>query len=131
MKKFYIGAAYYPELWDKSEIDKDIKLMKEYGMNCMRVGEFAWSNMEPREGEYNFELFKYVVDKLYENGIYTIICTPSCTPPRWVFEKYPDAMRVKSKDYIEYQEKVHARVHPCKSHKGMRELNVKIATEMG
>ena len=57
MKKFYIGAAYYPELWDKSEIDKDIKLMKEYGMNCMRVGEFAWSNMEPREGEYNFELF--------------------------------------------------------------------------
>ena len=127
---FYIGAAYYPELWDKSEIDKDIKLMKEYGMNCMRVGEFAWSNMEPREGEYNFDLFKYTVDKLYENGIYTIMCTPSCTPPRWVFQKYPDAMRVKSKDYIEYREEVHARVHTCKSHKGMRELNAKIAREM-
>ena len=28
------------------------------------------------------------------------------------------------------QEKVHARVHPCKSHKGMRELNVKIAKEL-
>ena len=130
MKNFYIGAAYYPELWDKSEIDKDIKLMKEYGMNCMRIGEFAWSNMEPKEGEYNFELFKYVADKLYENGIYTVMCTPSCTPPRWVFDKYPDAMRVKSKDYIEYQDKVHARVHTCKSHEGMRELNVKIAREM-
>lgn len=130
MKNFYVGAAYYPELWDKSEIDKDIRLMKEYGMNCMRIGEFAWSSMEPNEGEYNFELFQYVVDKLYENGIYTVMCTPSCTPPRWVFEKYPDAMRVKSKDYIEYQDKVHARVHPCKSHKGMRELNVKIAREM-
>ncbi len=130
MKNFYIGAAYYPELWDKSEIDKDIKLMKEYGMNCMRVGEFAWSNMEPKEGEYNLEVFKYVADKLYENGIYTIMCTPSCTPPRWVFDKYPDAMRVKSKDYIEYQDKVHARVHPCKSHEGMRELNVKIAREL-
>ena len=130
MEKLYIGAAYYPELWDKSEIDRDIKLMKEYGMNCMRVGEFAWSNMEPREGEYNFELFKYVVDKLYENGIYTVMCTPSCTPPRWVFEKYPEAMRVKSKDYIEYRESVHARVHSCKSHEGLRELNVKIAREM-
>ncbi len=130
MKNFYIGAAYYPELWDKSEIDKDIALMKEYGMNCMRIGEFAWSTMEPREGEYNFDLLKYAVDKLYENGIYSIMCTPSCTPPRWVFEKYPDAMRVKSKDYIEYREAVHARVHPCKSHEGMRELNVKIAREM-
>lgn len=130
MNKFYIGAAYYPELWDKSEVDKDIEKMKEYGMNCMRIGEFAWSSMESNEGEYNFDFFKYVIDKLYENGIYTVLCTPSCTPPRWVFEKYPDAMRVKSKDYIEYQEKVHARVHPCKSHKGMRELNVKIAREM-
>lgn len=130
MKNFYVGAAYYPELWDKSEIDKDIRLMKEYGMNCMRIGEFAWSSMEPNEGEYHFELFKYVVDKLYENGIYTVMCTPSCTPPRWVFEKYPDAMRVKSKDYIEYQDKVHARVHTCKSHEGIRELNAKIAREM-
>lgn len=130
MEKFYVGAAYYPELWDKSEIDKDIRLMKEYGMNCMRIGEFAWSTMEPKEGEYNLEIFKYVIDKLYENGIYTVMCTPSCTPPRWVFEKYPDAMRVKSKDYIEYQDKVHARVHPCKTHKGLRELNVKIAEEL-
>ncbi len=130
MKNFYVGAAYYPELWDKAEIERDIAKMKEYGMNCMRIGEFAWSSMEASEGEYNFDFFKYVVDKLYENGIYTIMCTPSCTPPRWVFEKYPDAMRVKSKDYIEYQEKVHARVHPCKSHEGMRELNVKIAREM-
>ena len=64
MNKFYIGAAYYPELWDKSEIDKDIKLMKEYGMNCMRIGEFAWSTMEPSEGEYNFDVFKYVVDTI-------------------------------------------------------------------
>ena len=65
---FYIGAAYYPELWSKSEIDKDIKLMKEYGMNCMRIGEFAWSNMEPSEGLYTFDFLKYTVDKLYENA---------------------------------------------------------------
>ena len=64
---FYFGAAYYPELWDKAEIDKDIKVMKEYGLNCMRVGEFAWSTMEKTEGVYDFSLFKYVADKLYEN----------------------------------------------------------------
>ncbi len=27
MKKIWIGAAYYPEMWDESEIDKDIVRM--------------------------------------------------------------------------------------------------------
>ena len=130
MKNFYIGAAYYPELWDKNEIDKDIAQMKAYGMNCMRIAEFAWSEMEPSEGKFNFDMFKYVADKLYENGIYTIMCTPSCTPPRWVFEKYPDANRVISEAYAERQYAIHSRCHPCKSHKGMRELNAKITGEM-
>ncbi len=130
MKKFYIGAAYYPELWDKSEVDKDIAKMKEYGMNCMRIGEFAWSSMEPKEGEVNLDFFKYVVDKLYENGIYTVMCTPSCTPPRWVFNKYPDAMRIRSERFVTTKMDVHSRVHPCKSHKGIREENARIAGEM-
>ena len=29
MKNFYVGAAYYPELWDKAEIERDIAKMKE------------------------------------------------------------------------------------------------------
>ncbi len=130
MKKFYIGAAYYPELWDKTEIDKDIAKMKEYGMNCMRIGEFAWSTMEPKEGEVNLDFFKYVVDKLYENGIYTVMCTPSCTPPRWLFAKYPDAMRIRSERHVVSKMDVHSRVHPCKSHKGIRQENARIAREM-
>ncbi|MBO5374432.1 MAG: beta-galactosidase, partial [Clostridia bacterium] len=130
MKRFYIGAAYYPELWDKGEIDKDIAKMKEYGMNCMRIGEFAWSTMEPREGEVNLDFFKYVVDKLYENGIYTVMCTPSCTPPRWVFEKHPDAIRICSERFVVSKLEVHSRVHTCKSHKGIREENARIAREL-
>ena len=130
MKKFYIGAAYYPELWDKSEVDKDIAKMKEYGMNCMRIGEFAWSEMEPKEGEVNLDFFKYVVDKLYENGIYTVLCTPSCTPPRWLFEKYPDAIRVRSIKHVVSSMDVHSRVHLCKSNPGARYENARIAGEM-
>lgn len=130
MKNFYIGAAYYPELWDKSEVERDIAKMKEYGMNCMRIGEFAWSSIEPEEGKVNLDFFKYVVDKLYENGIYTVMCTPSCTPPRWVFNKYPDAMRIRSERFVLTKMDVHARVHPCKSHKGIRQENVRIAREL-
>ena len=31
-KKLYHGAAYYPELWDESTYDNDIKAMKELGI---------------------------------------------------------------------------------------------------
>ena len=127
---FYFGAAYYPELWDKSEIDKDIKVMKEYGLNCMRVGEFAWSAMEKTEGVYDFSLFKYVADKLYENGIYTIMCTPSCTPPRWFFKKYPDALRTVASNNSREKQLHRGRVHVCKSNRDARRLNYKMAEEM-
>ncbi|MGB4217481.1 MAG: beta-galactosidase, partial [Bacillota bacterium] len=55
MRKPYYGAAYYPEDWPLEQIDQDIALMKDAGLNVMRVGEFAWSRMEPVEGQYDFE----------------------------------------------------------------------------
>lgn len=127
---FYLGSAYYPELWDKKEILKDVDRMKSLGLNTVRIGEFAWSTMEKAEGVYDFEIFKYAMDVMYENGIYTVLCTPSCTPPRWVFKKYPDLMRVSYNGYNRIVADVHSRCHPCKTHKGIRELNYKIAEEM-
>ena len=64
MGKIYLGAAYYPELWDESEVEKDVKRCKELGINCLRIGEFAWGKMEPREGEYSFDWLIKVVDVL-------------------------------------------------------------------
>jgi beta-galactosidase GanA len=86
--------------------------------------------MEKTEGVYDFEIFKYAMDVMYENGIYTILCTPTCTPPRWVFNKYDDLMRIRYNDYDNIKVDVHSRCHPCKSHKGIRVLNKKIASEM-
>ena len=76
MKEILIGAAYYPEMWEESEVEKDLARCKELGLNCLRVGEFAWGKMEPQEGAFDFEWLTRVVDKLYENGIYTVMCTP-------------------------------------------------------
>ena len=58
------GAAYYPEDWPESERPKDIEMMKKAGMNVMRFGEFAWHNMEPRPGEFDFVWLHRVVDDL-------------------------------------------------------------------
>lgn len=127
MKEIYIGAAYYPELWQESEVDKDIQRCKELGLNVLRVGEFAWGKMEPKEGEFHFEWLEKVVDKLYKNGIYTVMCTPTCTPPRWLLTKYEEVRKVTS-DGIRGD--VSSRCHVCKTSKIIREKNSLIVTKM-
>ncbi len=95
-QKLYYGAAYYPEAWDLKTIDEDIEYMKELDMNVMRMAEFSWSWMEPKEGEYHFDWLKKVMDKLYSNGVDVILGTPTATPPAWLGEKYPEIYRVNS-----------------------------------
>ena len=67
-KKMY-GAAYYPELWDEGEIEKDIARFRELRIDTVRMGEFAWSNFEPSEGEFDFSLFDRALEKLHAAGI--------------------------------------------------------------
>lgn len=92
--KIYYGAAYYPEVWPESEIDNDIKSMKELNMNVMRIGEFAWSRMEPKKGVYDFAWLHRVIEKLHANGIDVILGTPTATPPVWLAEKHPEIFQI-------------------------------------
>ena len=127
MKKLYIGAAYYPELWDEAEVDKDIERCKELGLNVMRVGEFAWGKMEPSEGKYQFDWLISVVDKLYNAGISTVMCTPTCTPPRYMLDKYEEMRNVSDRGV---RSQTSWRCHPCKTSPVMREKNRAIVTQM-
>lgn len=90
--KLYYGAAYYPELWDASAIDKEIPLMKQAGINVVRIAEFAWSVMEPHQDEFHVDFFVDVIKKLHANGISTVICTPTATPPIWMSHEHPERM---------------------------------------
>jgi len=86
LKKPMYGSAYYPEAWDRKEIDKDLDKMVEIGLNCVRIAEFAWEIMQPNKDTYDFSLFREVVDKCKARGISVIMCTPSHIPPRWMGE---------------------------------------------
>ena len=123
-----IGAAYYPEMWEESEVQKDIDRCKAYGINVLRVGEFAWAKMEPKEGQYDLGWLERAVDQLYEAGIMTVMCTPSCTPPRWLMNKYEEA-RLVSGD-TDRRVVVSSRVHTCKTSPILREKNKQIVTEL-
>ena len=90
VRKPLYGANYYPEAFDRSEIDKDLDRMVELGLNCVRIAEFAWGVMEPEEGKFDFSIFRETVDKCRARGIAVVMGTPSACPPRWLEEKYPE-----------------------------------------
>jgi beta-galactosidase len=117
-KKLYHGAAYYPELWDEKVMEEDIQLMKQAGINVVRMGEFAWHTMEPEEGKFDLSFFVNIIEKLYENGIETVMCTPTPTPPIWFTDGHPERM------YVDRDGKVMghgSRQHACTNNTYYRE----------
>lgn len=90
------GADYNPDQWlDRPDIlEKDIALMKEAHINCVSVGIFAWTRLEPEEGRYELDWLEEIITRLHNNGVYTILATPSGAKPHWMSEKYPEIRRV-------------------------------------
>lgn len=123
----YLGAAYYPEDWDESEIDFDIEKMKLCGINAVRVGEFAWHKMEPKKGEFHFEWLHKIVDKMGANGIAVVLGTPTATPPRWFTLENPDALM----EFEPGRRKNHGgRRHCCSNNPAYREASAVICEKM-
>jgi beta-galactosidase len=90
------GVQYYPEHWPKERWAIDARMMQEAGINVVRMGEFAWSALEPHEGTLDFSWMDQAVALLDAHGIKTILCTPSRTPPPWVFARYPGVANVSA-----------------------------------
>ncbi len=89
------GGDYNPDQWlDRPDIlEEDVRLMKEAGINTATLGVFAWSAYEPKEGKFHFDWLLSVMDRLYQNGIYTVLATPTGAKPAWLDENYPEALR--------------------------------------
>jgi beta-galactosidase len=93
-ESFRFGVCYYPEQWPESYWEDDARRMKECGVNTVRMGEFGWALMEPREGHYDFSLFDRAIETLGRRGIKTIFGTPTAAPPKWLTHKYPEVLDV-------------------------------------
>ncbi len=92
--EFLYGSPYYPEHWDAEIRAGDPALFKAAGWNVIRMAEFAWDLMEPREGVFDFSLFDETIARFGAVGIRSILCTPTATPPRWLTRDHPEVLRV-------------------------------------
>ena len=74
-------------------LDADLGLMQKAGIHMVRVGEFAWSRMEPTDGQYDLDWLDRAITAAAKHGIVTVIGTPSAAPPAWLTQKYPETLR--------------------------------------
>jgi beta-galactosidase len=88
------GVSWYPEQWSEAGWDDDLRLMKSAGFNTVRMGEFAWSRMEPEEGRFDFDWLDRAISAAEKEGFAIVLGTPTAAPPAWLTQKYPDVLRV-------------------------------------
>jgi beta-galactosidase len=92
---FYFGVDYYPEQWPEERWAEDARLMAEAGVNVVRLAEFAWSKMEPAEGQYDFDWLDRAISILASYGIRVVLGTPTASPPPWLMAAHPELLRVR------------------------------------
>jgi beta-galactosidase len=106
--------------------------MKEAGFTAVRMGEFAWSTFEPREGEFHFDWLDRAIDLLAENGIVTVLGTPTAGPPAWLTQKYPQTLAVNENGRsYEHGQRCHYCVNSLEYHERTRSLVEKMAQHFG
>ena len=112
-KKIYkFGVAYYPDYissqpWMlkgnrqvraslKERMAYDFEKMKQSQIDEIRIGEFSWATIEPSFGKFETETIDLCLDFAEKGSIEVIMCTPTSTPPKWLFDRYPDMFPLRN-----------------------------------
>lgn len=122
-----LGVCYYPEHWPETQWAEDARQMAALGLTWVRIGEFAWSRMEPVEGRYDWDWLDRAIAVLGAAGLKVVLGTPTATPPRWMLTRYPDMLAV---DRDGKPRGFGSRRHYCFSHRPYRAECARIVTAM-
>ncbi len=87
-----LGSAWYPEQWPESHWESDLSLMEQAHFNVVRIGEFAWSSIEPSEGHYDLDWLDRAIALAAKHHLAVVMSTPTDAPPAWLTSKYPDTL---------------------------------------
>jgi beta-galactosidase len=85
-----LGVCYYPEHWPEAWWEQDARRMRELGITYVRIGEFAWSRLEPQRGQFEWGWLDRAIDVLAKAGLKIVLGTPTATPPKWLMDEHPD-----------------------------------------
>ena len=121
------GVYYYPEHWNESQWERDLKQIKDLGFEFVHYAEFAWAQLEPKEGVYDFAWLDRAVDMAGRYGLKVIICTSTATPPVWLVRKYPEVL-IENENGTKFDHG--ARQHPSFSNNYYRAYSLKMIEKL-
>jgi beta-galactosidase len=125
---FYFGVDYYPEHWHESRWETDAQMMREAGINVVRLAEFAWSLLEPEDGVFDFGWLDRAIQVLTSHDIKIVLGTPSAAVPPWIWQKIPDIALVnENSQALEYG----SRRDYSPTNEAYRQYAVRISRKMG
>jgi beta-galactosidase len=86
------GVSYYHEYMPYERLDKDVQMMKEAGINVVRMGESSWGLWEPEEGHFEFAWMDRIIERMHQAGIKVLLGTPTYSIPAWLYRKHPEIL---------------------------------------
>jgi beta-galactosidase len=110
-----LGVCYYPEHWPEDVWPEDARRMAGTGLTWVRIGEFAWSRIEPEPGRFDWGWLDRAIAVLGDAGLHIVLGTPTATPPRWLLDKHPGMLAVDAEGR---PRGFGSRRHYCFSHAG-------------
>ena len=113
----HLGTCYYPEHWPEALWAEDAARMAAMGLSRVRIGEFAWSRIEPEPGHFDWGWLDRAVETLHAAGLSIIMGTPTACPPKWLLDRMPDMVAL---DRNGLARGFGSRRHYCFSHSGYR-----------
>ncbi|NIA67964.1 beta-galactosidase [Pelagibius litoralis] len=123
-----LGVCYYPEHWPENVWADDAAAMAALGITYVRIGEFAWSLMEPRRDAFDWGWLDRAIETLAAAGLKVVLGTPTATPPKWLVDERPDILPSDEEGRVR---RFGSRRHYCFSSPAWREETRRIVEAMG
>ncbi|MDH4307258.1 MAG: beta-galactosidase [Acidimicrobiia bacterium] len=121
------GVCYYPEQWPEDRWPVDVREMADLGLDLVRIGEFAWSTIEPERGRFDWRVLDRTVELVAQAGMKLVMGTPTATPPVWLVLERPDVLGVNPDGR---RRAYGSRRHTCTTSSAYREESARIVGAM-
>ena len=122
-----LGVCYYPEQWPESRWATDVAMMRDAGLELVRIGEFAWARYEPARERWDWQWLDRVVELVGEAGLEVVLGTPTAAPPIWLAQERPEVLTMQPDGQ---RRQVGSRRHTCPTSRAYREESERVVTAL-
>ncbi|WP_208296058.1 beta-galactosidase [Telluria antibiotica] len=96
------GVSYYSEYAPVDRVEQDARMMKEAGINVVRIAESTWGTLERSEGVFDFTHVDRMLAAFQKEGIKVIVGTPTYAIPTWLAREHPNVLVVRPNGRAQY-----------------------------